>query len=238
MLKLSPTEQSDVSVDSIARPTKKDLEKPQKKLIVKSRGDYPMSGFPSSLESIEAVNINLNRIDKRIFNLSCLQSLDLSDNSIKVIPDEIATLRLVELKLGGNKISELPVRMCHGALTNTLRTLDVSRNGLAFLPSQFHHFRNLVTLHLECNELQVLPRTFGKISTLRFLFVSSNKLVVLPHSFSSLKLESLDLFNNSFRASGLVRRCHNLSLPTLVEIAGRAVKKYKYVCNDNDKSGT
>ena len=169
----------------------------------------------------------MNRIDKRIFALSHLQSLNLSDNCIKVIPEEINTLGLIELKLAGNRITEFPVGLCFNVLTNTLRTLDLSRNCISRIPFQFQHYKNLVTLRIECNELQLLPRSFGKLGNLRFLFASSNKLLVLPHSFSSLRLESLDLFNNPFKASGLVKRCSNLSLPTLVEIAGRMVKKHR-----------
>ena len=232
MLKLSPQEQSDAPgiVDSTTlQPKKKDLEKPPTKLVVKSRGDYPINGFPSTLETIIAVNITLNRFDKRILNLSSLQFLDLSDNCIKTIPEEISSLGLVELKLAGNKIADFPVGLCFGTIVGTLRTLDLSRNNLAHIPFQFHNYKNLIMLRLECNQLQFLPRSFGKLSNLRFFFASSNKLVVLPHSFSSLKLESLDLFGNPFKASGLIKRSNNLSLPTLVEIAGRMVKKYRYV---------
>lgn len=205
----------------------KDLEKPQTKLVVRRRGDYPLSGFPSSLEVFEAVDVSLNRIDKRLLILSHLRYLNLSDNSIKVIPEEISSLGLVELKLAGNQITEYPVGVCYGLLTNTLCTLDLSRNNLSHLPFQFQHYKSLVTLRLDCNKIQLLPRSFGKLSNLRFLFASSNQLAVLPHSFSNLTLESLDLFNNPFKASGLIKRCKDLSLPTLVELAGRTIKKHK-----------
>ncbi len=227
MLRLSPGEQSATPIDSLSLPKKKDLEKPQTKLVVKSREEYPSSGFVSTLETIEAIDINLNRIDKRIITLAHLRSLNLSDNCIKTIPEEIKTLGLVELRLAGNNITEFPIGLCYNVITNSLCTLDLSRNSITHIPFQFQHFKNLVTLRIECNQLQLLPRSFGKLSNLRFLFASSNKLLVLPHSFSCMKLESLDLFDNPFKASGLVRRCSNLSLPTLVEIAGRTVKKHR-----------
>ena len=229
LLRLSPQEQRMTSIAPDPQPKIKDLEKPQTKLVVKSKGDYPLGGFPSTLEVLEAVDINLNRVDRRILALSNLHLLDLSGNCIKSIPEEIKTLRLAELKLAGNKIAEFPVGACYGTLTDTLRTLDLSRNELTHIPFQFQHFKQLVTLRLDCNQLRLLPRSFGKLTSLRFLFASSNKLAVLPHSFSYLKLESLDLFGNPFKASGLVKRCSNLSLPTLVEISGRVVKKFRYI---------
>ena len=229
LLKMSPQEQKDVSVESLLPAKMKDLDKPPTKLVVKSRGEYPINGFPSTLETINAVNIGLNRVDKRIINLQNLYSLDLSDNYIKIIPEEMKTLPLVELKLAGNRITEFPVSLCYGALADCLKTLDISRNQLTHLPHTFSLLKSIVQLRIDCNELQVLPRTFGKFQNLRFFSASSNKLAVLPHSFSALTLESLDLFGNPFKAAGLVKKCSNLSLPSLVELAGRAVKKYRYM---------
>lgn len=208
----------------------KDLDKPPTRLIIKSRGDYPSNGFPSSLEIIIAAGINLQRIDKRLFQLSNLRHLDLSGNTIKSLPEELKNVPLVELYLSGNHISDIPIGLCYGVLANSLKILDVSRNTLSRLPSSFIHFKSLIQLKLDCNQLHVLPRGFGKLQVnLRFFSASSNQLVVLPHSFSHLRLESLDLFGNPFQAIGLVRRCNNLSLPTLNELAAREVKKHRYV---------
>lgn len=199
-------------------------------MVIKSRGDYPiLKGFPDSLENFQAVGINLNRIDSRLLQLSNLQFLDLSNNSIKVIPDAVRDAHLVELKLAGNKLCEFPDLLCEGELCRTLKLLDLARNSLIRLPHKLCNFKSLVQLRLDCNQLQVLPRTFGKMTSLKFLSASNNKLVVLPPSFTKLALESLDLFDNPFTASGLVKRCSNLSLPSLQELAGRYIKRNRYV---------
>lgn len=210
------------------QPTKmQHMETPRSKLVVKSRGDYPIKGFPSTLERFEAVAISLNRIDNRLLELKMLQVLDLSNNSIKVLPDGLKDTCLVELKLAGNKLTEFPDTICSGSVSERLKLLDLARNSLIQLPHKFSNLKSLVQLKLDCNELQILPRTFGKMTSLKFFSASNNKLVVLPPSFPSLGLESLDLFGNPFTASGLVRKCADLSLPTLQELAGRAIKKYK-----------
>ena len=202
-----------------------DIEKPKTKLVIKSRTEYPIKGFPDSLESLQAVAISLNRVDLRILQLKHLQYLDLSNNAVKSIPEGMKDMHLLELRLAGNKITEFAEVLCSGELSESLRLLDLARNALTFLPHKFPSFKKLVQLKLDCNELQILPRTFGKMLSLKFFSASNNKLVVLPPTFSKLTLESLDLFGNPFTASGLVRKCSNLSLPSLQELAGRAIKK-------------
>ena len=202
-----------------------DLEKPKTKLVVKSRGEYPIRGFPDSLETLQAVSISLNRIDKRILALKHIQSVDLSNNVIRSFPECMKDAKLVELKLSGNKIAEFPEFLCLGELTKSLKVLDLARNELTYLPHKFPSFKALVQLRLDCNQLQMLPRTFGKMIALKYFSASNNKLVVLPPSFPNLSLDSLDLFSNPFSASGLVRTCKTLSLPSLQEQAARYVKK-------------
>ena len=174
-----------------------------------------------------SIAISLNRVDTRLLHLKHLTHLDLSNNSIKSLPDLMADAALAELRLSGNKIEEFPDTLCVGRLAESLRVLDLSRNQLKILPRRFPQLRGLVHLKLDCNQLQVLPRTFGKMSSLKYLSASSNKLVVLPSSFLNLSLDSLDLFGNPFHAGGLVRRCSELSLPSLMELAGRSMKRHK-----------
>ena len=228
MLKLTPQEHRCTTLAPLQSAKMQDVEKPKSKLVVKSRGEYPvLKGFPPSLESVEAVGIALHRVESRLLQLKHLQSLDLSNNVIKALPDAFKDVKLVELKLAGNTIAELPDLLCSGELCQSLRLLDLSRNCLTRLPHKFSSFKTLVQLRLDCNALQVLPRTFGKMSSLKFLSISNNKLVVLPPSFPQLSLESLDLFGNPFSASGLVKRCSELSLPSLRELAGRVIKKHR-----------
>lgn len=205
------------------------IEKAKTKLVVKSQRDYPMRGFPAALETVQAVGLALNRIDKRILELKNIQNVDLSNNRIDKIPDGIKDVKLVELKLSGNKLLEFPEAICSGELAKSLKVLDLARNELAYLPHNFPSLKALVQLRLDCNKLQMLPRTFGKMTSLKYFSASNNQLVVLPPSFLGLSLESVDLFANPFSAIGLVRTCKTLSLPSLQEIAGRYIKKNRSV---------
>ena len=229
ILKLAPQEQRNVQLAPLLPAKMRHIEKPKTKLVVKSRGDYPLKGFPSSLETFQAVGISLNRIDLRLLQLKNLRVLELSNNSIKSIPDGMKDVSLLELKLSGNKIADFPEVICDGELSKNLKLLDLARNSLTHLPHKFPNFKLLVQLRLDCNELQTLPRTFGKLTSLKFFSASNNKLVVLPPTFPKLSFDSLDLFGNPFTASGLVRRCSDLSLPSLQELAGRTIKKNRFV---------
>ncbi|CAI8048391.1 Leucine-rich repeat protein 1 [Geodia barretti] len=86
VLKLSPAQQSSVSLTALPPTKMADIEKPKTRLVVKSRGEYPLRGFPSSLERFEAVAISLNRVDGRLLQLKHLSHLDLSGNLIKTLP--------------------------------------------------------------------------------------------------------------------------------------------------------
>ena len=171
--------------------------------------------------------ISLNRVDGRLLQLKHLSHLDLSGNLIKSLPDAMADTPLSELRLSGNRLEQFPEPLCVGRLGESLKVLDLSRNQLKSLPHKFTHMKSLVHLKLDCNELKVLPRTFGKMVSLKFFSASSNGLLALPSSFLKLSLDSLDLFGNPFHPSGLVRRCSELSLPSLMELTGRAIKKHK-----------
>ena len=226
LLKMAPSQHT-MDTPLLVPPKVQDIERPKKCLVVRSRSEYPTEGFPGSIETLQAAGILLNRVDLRILQLKHLQSLDLSENHIKTVPDGICDVGLMELKLAGNKLTELSQAFCTGELAKCLRLLDLSRNELDQLPTNFFELKGLITLKVDCNKLQFLPRLFGKLGQLKFLSASNNKLAVLPATFSRLSLESLDLFGNPFRQAGLVRRCSELSLPSLLELSGRVVKKYK-----------
>ena len=227
LVRMTPQEQQSTSIAPALPPKMRDLDKPPTKLVIRSRGEYPIKGFPSSLETIQAVSISLNRVDGRIISLSSLRNLDLSNNLVKCMPGTMKDMALVELKLAGNRITEFPQELCYGTLAQSLKCLDLSRNKLTYLPPSLPELKGLVTLKLDCNELQLLPRGFGKLQQLRFFSASSNKLAVLPCSFAQLSLESLDLFGNPLSASGLVRKCSNLSLPSLQELTARIVRRHR-----------
>ena len=101
---------------------------PKSRLRISSKSAYPVTGFPSTLEQLEAPGINLSRIDTRICRLQHLTYLDLSNNQISCLPDSLKDCRLSELKLSGNNIEYFPPVICSGPFASTIRNLDLSRN--------------------------------------------------------------------------------------------------------------
>ena len=224
MLKVQPQRADGGTVPHLRAPKLKDIEQPKSKLVIKNRANYPMKGFPSSLQHLTAAGISLNRVDLRILDLKLLQTLDLSNNCIKAVPSGVGELHLVELRLAGNSIAALPSELCTGELAGSLKLLDLSRNSLTTLPQSLSQLKHLVTLKLDCNWLRTLPNAFGRLVSLKYLSVSANQVTVLPHTFPRLSLQSIDLFGNPFASPKLLRSCASLSLPSLLELSARAVK--------------
>ena len=225
LLQSSPKKQREEKLVPMLPSKINTIESVPTKLVVTVQKNYPVNGFPPTLQRFEAVGISLNRIDKRLAELENLTYLDLSNNHISTIPELLQGISLVELKLAGNKIEEYPVALCLGNISTSLQSLDLSRNSLTSLPSSFVQLQKLVRLKLDCNKLATLPRCFGKLAYLKYFSASCNQITILPHTFRKLQLESIDMFGNPFSGPGLLRRCDSLSLPCLQELAARVIRR-------------
>ncbi|MDF5714424.1 MAG: COR domain-containing protein, partial [Rhizonema sp. NSF051] len=83
-----------------------------------------------------------------------------------------------------------------GSLTN-LQSLDISRNQLSSLPSEFGCLINLQSLDISRNQLSSLPSEFGSLTNLQSLDISRNQLSSLPSEIRQIpKLKKLDLRGN------------------------------------------
>ncbi|KAK6125904.1 hypothetical protein DH2020_040353 [Rehmannia glutinosa] len=115
-----------------------------------------------------------------IGKLSCLITLDLSENRIVVLPDAIGGLfALQTFDLHGNRISELPESI--GNLLNLLH-LDVRGNQLKSLPPTIARLVRLQELNLSSNGLSFLPETIGSLVSLKKLNIETNDIEEIPHT--------------------------------------------------------
>ncbi|XP_060078034.1 G-protein coupled receptor GRL101-like [Ylistrum balloti] len=136
--------------------------------------------------------------------LQSLRSLDLSNNSIVLLPKGVfgEMSSIVHLDLSYNKINQLSIDTFHG-LTD-LVYLDLSNNQISVLPvSVFSGLPNLILLDLSSNHISVLPDSvFSGLPNLISLNLPNNQISVLPDSvFSGLaNLIRLDLSNNQISA--------------------------------------
>lgn len=134
-------------------------------------------------------------IPEMVFNLSRLEVLDLSGNSLQKVPDSVSKLKnLKEIYLNGNKLREIPFALFN---LDALATLDVSDNLLDKIPEELSQLLFLSHLDISENHIDRIPHFINKIKSLVELNLSSNNFSSLPKAMISLKkLCKLNLSNN------------------------------------------
>lgn len=178
---------------------------PQKKLYITSRSEYPVRGFPKSLEQLHINNIQRCSLDKGILNLIHLKLLDLSGNLIESLPEEINKLPcLTDLNICQNQFGKCNSRQWSwmgGHLSHTLKMLNISSNNLKYIPNEIVKLYSLVILHVDSNELTSFPSGIGRLQNLKILTASNNLISSLPGSVKRWRLQELDLTNNDYYQS-------------------------------------
>lgn len=160
------------------------------------------------LKELDASNSHLDSIaNMRFEHLPNLVQLDLSNNSIRIIPEEIfIKCMAVEVNLQQNEISELGSMAFHGL--SKLMRLDLSYNKIAQLnEGVFNPLINMKELRLDFNRIVVIDdNTFEHNALLQMLYLSNNSIVYIANdAFGSLKhLNSLEIDNNEFPTINLM----------------------------------
>ncbi|XP_028969008.1 leucine-rich repeat-containing G-protein coupled receptor 5 [Galendromus occidentalis] len=154
---------------------------PPRVMKISERSQYPVRGFPSSLERLHINCIKLSRIQKSILDLSNLVELCLDDNSLKAIPAEISNTRLVSLSLANNDLTEVN-DIFLGPLGRTIKDLNLSNNRIRRLTYSIARpkFRSLDLSH---NDLHELPTFFQGGPELKLLRLEGTNVRHLPSSF-------------------------------------------------------
>jgi len=133
--------------------------------------------------------------------LDTIESIDLDNCGLKVIPPEINTLRYLHtLNLRDNQIAQIDP----GAFADSLRYLCLEHNQIAQVgPGAFAD--SLRRLHLENNRIaQVGPETFAGCLSLQHLHLKNNQIAqIAPGAFAGcLSLRHLGLENNQIAQVG------------------------------------
>lgn len=206
---------------------------PPTKFTIRNRSEYPLKGFPRTLEELHINDIRRCSLDRGILQLKRLKILDLSNNCIETLPEEINELtNLAELNLSFNEFSKSSPKQWNwmsGGLSKSLKLLNLSNNVLKYLPEQLLRLHGLITLRVDFNELKTLPSGIGNLFNLKIFSASHNQLTILPGSVKKWQLTALDLSDNSFEGNQQSQPAVNIpkTLPvcTLKEYAARSVLK-------------
>ena len=177
-----------LTLSALQPVTSKQLKGPETKLTILKRSDYPIGGFPSSLEQLEVSGVRLAKVDARMLKLRNLSKLCLADNEISKLPDNWGLVEaLSELNLSGNQLETIPRQFCVGTLAKSLKSLNLSGNKIVFLPNFFCNLHQLISLDLSKNNIKCLPPSLGKLTRLKHFTANDNNLTNLPGSFSRLR---------------------------------------------------
>jgi len=136
---------------------------------------------------------------------NCLNTLDLSFNKIKEIPESVQNLlKLKKLNCMNNNISKVSEKIDR---LGRLQSLDFSVNILIDLPSSISFCKKMTRLRLDRNRLRHLPNGVCQLFSLSFLSVSNNDIEQLSVG-SLLSLQYLNASSNKLEEmpSGLSGR--------------------------------
>jgi Leucine-rich repeat (LRR) protein len=202
------------------------LQRPTLQLIITQAIDYPtLKGFPSTLEKLTINSSHLRTpVDRRIFTLKSLHTLDLSDNTITELPSKIQMNHLHTLIIRSNQLKSFP----NDIQCPLLKHLDLSQNQLDKLDLSILHLSTLERLNLSSNQIKFIPRQILRLlPQLQVFNIASNQIRAIPSCLagSGTRLHTFHYSENPLITEKCITyRRFNI---TLVELALRTVIKHR-----------
>ena len=131
-----------------------------------------------NLRVVKLINNGLDSVSaEAVKYLSRLESFEVSQNKICIIPSEIRSLKkLKRLVLDFNKVTAICEGICE---LDRLESLRVAGNSLSVIPPAIGGLESLVELRAGNNHLTMLPKAITRLSKLQTLIMSHNKLKTL-----------------------------------------------------------
>jgi len=169
---------------------------------------------PALITHLDLSGIGLYELGSEVEQLSALKSIDLSNNSLTVLPPVLTSLKYLEtLNLNSNCIKNLHLSTGGSSCAETklndgineeldlttlpaLEELDLSGNLLTEFPHSLTQTVSITRLNISNNELQQLPNEFKSFPVIRKLILNENPFIEM-YSLPTW------IFN--------IKRCSNLS---------------------------
>ena len=166
------------------------------------RLNYSVDGFKWWVNvDFTKVDLSYNNLNEKNFlglkYIPHVNRLYLVSNRFNMIPNCIFYLQgLILLDMSNNYISYIDDHFCWNL--TILRTLLLTKNKIAEIPSSIRYMRNLEVLNLSRNEITKIPKELGFLENLKILNLGYNKIrVIEPNIFNNLfDLEELYCNNN------------------------------------------
>ncbi|CAF1255359.1 unnamed protein product [Rotaria sordida] len=202
------------------------LQRPILQLIINQAIDYPtLKGFPSTLEKLIINSSHLRTpVDRRIFILKNLHTLDLSDNNITELPSNMEMNHLHTLIIRSNRLKSFP----NTFKCPILKNLDLSQNQLEKIDLTILNLNTLERLNLSSNKIKFIPRQILRLlSQLQVFNIASNLIRFIPNCLASsgTRLHTFHYAENPLITEKSIT-CRRFNI-TLVELGLRAVIKYR-----------
>eukprot|EP01124_Arcella_intermedia_P015162 TRINITY_DN21682_c0_g1_i1.p1 TRINITY_DN21682_c0_g1~~TRINITY_DN21682_c0_g1_i1.p1 ORF type:complete len:400 (-),score=107.08 TRINITY_DN21682_c0_g1_i1:46-1245(-) len=157
-----------------------------KKKSIKDLGNLSQFNLISQFTELQSVNLSKNKL-KALPDTLCklvegaplqktLTSLRLDNNRIQILNNFPHFMNLAVLDLSHNALFELPASILN---VNSLESLNLSHNAIFRLPWRMDRLKNLKTLKLEHNKITFLPNNIGLLENLQEFTTHSNPLITI-----------------------------------------------------------
>jgi len=157
-----------------------------------------------NISTLTLTSNKLLQIPIEIKNLENLRHLNLSNNQLKILPEDLffKLNQLETLNLSNNLLEQCP--LFYGDNNKKLAIINLSHNQLQILPDFPQQLENLSQIDLSYNQFQIFPNTILHLNSLKIISIDSNQLTEIPNELSQLhKLKELRFKSNPLKDNRL-----------------------------------
>eukprot|EP01095_Lingulamoeba_sp_RSL-Kostka_P003371 TRINITY_DN14356_c0_g1_i1.p1 TRINITY_DN14356_c0_g1~~TRINITY_DN14356_c0_g1_i1.p1 ORF type:complete len:282 (+),score=16.94 TRINITY_DN14356_c0_g1_i1:115-960(+) len=166
--------------------------------------------FTDNLKTLNITFTDLSILPESISRLVSLDTLDFSNNNLRIIPDDYGALtNLRVLLIYHNVIESIPDTI--GNMVS-LTKLDCKSNKISMITDNICFLTNLQTLCFQSNLIEELPESITNLSSLTDFDISINKLTSIDTIENLPSLKLLNFFGNEIENFPDIRNLTSLNI--------------------------